>query len=61
LTKDEIEIIEESVKWQTSQRFTATHIAKSHKPTHRPKLGKECVCPTAPKTAKPTTDKKGSS
>jgi hypothetical protein len=25
--------------------FTATHIAKSHKPTRKPKLGKECVCP----------------
>jgi len=27
------------------QRFTATHIAKSHQPKRKPKLGKECVCP----------------
>jgi hypothetical protein len=32
--------------------FTAQHIAKSHQPSRKPKLGKECVCPTAPKTAK---------
>jgi hypothetical protein len=29
------------------QRYTATHIAKPHQPTLKPKLGKECVCPTA--------------
>jgi len=40
-----------------SQRFTATHIAKSHKPTHKPKLGKECACPTAPQTDERTTEK----
>ena len=35
------------------QRFTATHIAKSlKKPTTRPKLVKECVCPNARGTAK---------
>ncbi|PSK80115.1 hypothetical protein CLV93_1283 [Prolixibacter denitrificans] len=36
-----------------SPRFTATHIAKSlEKPTARPKLVKECVCPNARGTAK---------
>jgi hypothetical protein len=29
------------------EEFKATHIAKSLKPTLKPKLGKECVCPTA--------------
>jgi hypothetical protein len=38
---------------KNSQRFTATHIAKSlKKPTHEPKLVKECVCPNARGTAK---------
>ena len=36
-----------------SQRFKATHIAKSlKKPSARPKLVKECVCPNARGTAK---------
>jgi|GEM_PF-5432399 len=30
-----------------SQRFTATHIAKPHEPTLKPKLVKECVYPNA--------------
>ncbi len=25
---------------------TVTHIAKPHQPARKPKLGKECVCPT---------------
>jgi hypothetical protein len=33
---------------------TATHIAKPHKPSLKPKLGKECVCPTA-RQKQPTT------
>jgi len=37
-----------------SQCTTATHIAKSHKPTRKPKLGKECGCPNA-RTEKQTT------
>lgn len=45
--------------------FSGVHecfaFAKSHQPTRKPKLGKDCVCSNAPKTAKPTTDKKGSS
>jgi len=33
--------------------FTAIHIGKPHKkPTHKPKLAKECVCPNARGTAK---------
>lgn len=31
--------------------------AKPHQPTLQPKLGKECVCPTAPQTEKQTTEK----
>jgi hypothetical protein len=27
-----------------------THIAKSHKPTLRPKLGKQCICSNAQQT-----------
>lgn len=41
----------------TCQRFTATHIVKSLKPTRKPKFGKECVCPTAPQTDKRTKEK----
>jgi len=33
-------------------RFTATHIAKPHMLTPKPKLVKECVCPNARGTAK---------
>lgn len=40
------ELIKQRIK--NSQRFTATHIAKPlKKPTARPKLVKECVCPSA--------------
>ena len=36
-----------------SQRFTASHIAKSlEKPNARPKLVKKCVCPNTRQTAK---------
>lgn len=38
---------------------TASHIAKSHKPTHKPRLDKECVCPTAPKTEKQAEEPTG--
>ena len=30
-----------------SLRFTVTHIAKSHEPSLKPKLVKECVCTNA--------------
>jgi hypothetical protein len=30
-----------------------------HQPAQKPKLGKECVCPTAPQTYRRTTKKKG--
>jgi hypothetical protein len=46
---------------QKCQRFTATHMAKSHKPKLKPKLGKECVCPTAQPTDKQGERQKGSS
>jgi hypothetical protein len=35
--------------FELCQPFTATHIAKPLKPTLKPKLGKECVCPTRKK------------
>ena len=40
-----------------SQRFTVTLIAKPQEPTLQPKLGKECVCPTAPQTDQRATEK----
>lgn len=32
----------------------AIHIGKSHHPPHKPKLGKECVCPNARSEKKST-------
>ena len=48
MTEDIYELMEN----EGSQRFTATHIAKSFKKSNaRPKLVKECVCPNTRGTA----------